>query len=84
MSFRLLATVELHEEAIGCRNQVLLLRQIVRSQGHTAQEFSKQFRPLPIRKSFKVVEQLFGSLRHESRFAPSVLGVKFVGESEVE
>ncbi len=67
---------------IGCRNQVAILRQIVRREGCTAQKFGKEFRPILSRKRVEFVEQLLSGLGHEIRFARGVLRVKFVGESE--
>lgn len=78
----MLVTIELDEQAVGSRNKVVVVGQIVGSQGHAAYEFGHEFRPITVRKRVEFVEQLFGSLGHEIRFAFSVLGVKCVGEPE--
>jgi hypothetical protein len=82
MSFRLLATIKVDEEAIGGRKQVFVLRQIVRSQGDAAGEFGHQFRPFPIWKRIEFVEQFLGGLDHEIRLAFCHLRVKFAGSSK--
>jgi hypothetical protein len=38
----LLAAIEIHEDAIGRRRQVFVLREIVGSQGHTPHEFGQE------------------------------------------
>ena len=78
----MLATVEFEEQAVGSPNEVVVVGQIVGSQGYAAYEFGHEFRPILIRKRVEFVEQLLGSLGHEIRFAFSVLRVKFVAESE--
>ena len=50
MSFRLLATIEFGKQAIGGLHQIVVLRQVVRSQGHPTREFRHELRPIPIRK----------------------------------
>src|SRR5580700_9983490 len=76
ISFRPLATIEFDKESISSRNQVVILRQVMWSQGHAAREFSRQLRPIALRKRVEFVQQLLGSLSHRTRFAPGVLGVK--------
>ena len=84
MSFRLLATIELSEEAIGDRDQIFVLRHVVRSQGHAAGELGHEFRPIQIRKRVEFLEQLFGGLRHEIRVPLCVYWAKFVKERRSE
>jgi hypothetical protein len=79
ISFRLL----IREESIGCRDQVFVLREIVRTQGNAAQKLVKDFCPILGRKSIKRVKQLLGTLRHESRLAFNVFRVKFSAIPEV-
>jgi len=66
MSFRLLATIEFGKQAIGDRNQIIVLRQVVRGQSHPTREFRYELRPIPIRERLKFVEQLLRGLHHES------------------
>ena len=74
----MLATIELGEQAVGSRNEVVVVGQIVGIQGHAAYQFGHEFRPVTVRKRVEFVEQLLGSLGHEIRLAFAVLGVKLV------
>jgi hypothetical protein len=65
MSSQLLATIELGEYAIGGSNQILVVGQVVRRQGHPAREFGHDLRPILIRERFEVVEQLLRSGCHD-------------------
>ena len=76
-------TIELDEQAVGSRNEVVVVGQIVVSQAHAAYQFGHKFRPIPVRKRFEFVEQLRRSLSHGIRFAFRVLGVKPVGDTLV-
>ena len=80
---RLLATIEIREEVIGRRHQVLVLRKVVWTQGDPAQKLVEDFCPILGRKSVKLVEQFFGALSHESRLALNVFRVKSSGIPEV-
>jgi len=82
MSFRLLATIEFRKQAIGGRHQVVVVRQVVRGQGHPTREFGHEFGAIPIRERFDFIEQLFGSVSHEISVPRCVLLVKFVVDSE--
>ena len=65
-------TIEIREEAIGCRNQVLVLGKVVRTQGDPAQKLVEDFCSILGWKRVKLVEQLLGTLSHESRLAFNV------------
>jgi hypothetical protein len=82
MSFRLLATIEVSEQTIGNRHQVVVLRQVVRRQGHATRKFGDKFGPIPIRQRFEFFDQLLGGVRHGTRVPRCVLHVKFVVDSE--
>ena len=56
MSFRWLATIELHEEAIGCRHQIFVLGGIVLRQRDPAGEFGYEFGPVPFRQRIEFFE----------------------------
>ena len=43
-------TIELDEQVVGSRNEVVVVGQIVVSQAHTAYQFGHKFRPIPVRK----------------------------------
>ncbi len=79
MSFRLLATIEFSKQAIGGRHQIVVLRQVVRGQGHPTREFRDQFRAISIRERLEFVERLLRGFRHEIRVPFCVLRVKLVG-----
>jgi hypothetical protein len=64
ISLRLLVSIELNEQAVDDRNEVVVLGHIVGSQGHAAYQFGHKFRPIPVRKRFEFVEQLRRSLSH--------------------
>ena len=53
---RLLATIEIREKPIGCRNQVLVLGKVVRTHRDPAQKLVEDFCPIFGRKSVKLVE----------------------------
>jgi hypothetical protein len=74
--------IEFGEEAIGGRNQVLVLRRVVRAQGHPTREFGHEFGPIPIRERFEFLEQFLCGVRHEIRIPRCVLRVKFVDNPE--
>ena len=80
MSFRLLATIEFGKQAISGRHQVIVLRHVVRSQGHSTCELRDELRPIPIRERLKFVEQFLRCFRHEIRVPCWALRVKLVGE----
>jgi hypothetical protein len=48
----LLVTIELGEQAVGSRNEVVVVGQIVGSQGHAACHFGHEFRPIAVRQRF--------------------------------
>jgi len=74
--------IEFGKQAIGGRHQIVVLRQVVRGQGHPTREFRHELRPIPIRERLEFVEQLLGGLCHEIRVPFCVLRVKRVGDSE--
>jgi hypothetical protein len=82
ISFRLLVTIELDKQAVGSRNDVVVVRQIVGSQGHATYQLRNNLRPIAIGKRVEFVEQLLGTFGHEIRFAFGVLGGKLVRERE--
>jgi hypothetical protein len=73
--------IEFDEQLVRCRDEVVVVGQVVGSQGQTADKFGQELRPIEVRKGIEFVEQLFGRLSHEIRFAFSVLGVKFLSVS---
>jgi hypothetical protein len=75
----LLVPIELDEQAAGSRYEIVVVGQIVWTQGQAAYQFGHELRPIAVRKRVDFVEQLLGSLVHEVRFALTVLGVKLVG-----
>jgi hypothetical protein len=79
ISFRLHVTIERDEQAVGSRNDVVVVEQIVGTQGQAPHQFNHELRPITVRKRVDFVEQFLGSLGHEVRFAFTVLGVKPVG-----
>jgi hypothetical protein len=54
---RPLATIEVDEQAIGRRDQVVVLGKVMRSQGHAAEEFSQKFGPIHVWERLEFVEQ---------------------------
>ena len=51
-----LATIEIRKEVIGCRDQVFVVREVVRTQSDAAQKLAENFCPILGRKSVKLVE----------------------------
>jgi hypothetical protein len=60
----------------GC-HQIVVLGQVVRSEGRSTEEFRDEFRPVFVRKGVEFVQQLLRGLRHGFRLALDVVGVKF-------
>ena len=75
---RLLVAIEFDEEVIRGRNQIIVLGQIVRSEGCSTEQFRDEFRPVFVRQGVEFVQQLLCSLRHTFRLALDVVGVKFL------
>jgi hypothetical protein len=65
ISFRLLVPIELHEHAVGSRNEVVVVGQIVGTQSHAAYQFGHESGLIVVRKRVEFVEQLLRSLGHE-------------------
>jgi hypothetical protein len=63
-SFRLVATIQVGKQAIGGRQQVFILRQVVRRQRHPTGKFGDELRPIPVRERFEFLDQLLGGVRH--------------------
>jgi hypothetical protein len=58
----MLVTIELDEQSVGSRNKVVVVGQIVGTQGHAAYQFGHEFRPITVRKRVEFVEQLLWRL----------------------
>lgn len=69
--------IEFDEEAIRGRHQIVVLGQVVRSEGRSTEQFRDEFRPVFVREGVEFVQQLLRGLRHRFRLALDVLGVKF-------
>ena len=58
------------------RNEIVVLRQIVRSEGRSTEQFRNEFHPVFARQGVEFVQQLLGGLRHAFRLTLDFIGVK--------
>ena len=77
ISLRLLVAIEFDEEPIRGRHQIVVLGEIVWSQGRSTEQFRDEFRPVFVRQRVEFVQQLLRGLRHWFRLALDLVGVKF-------
>ncbi|MPZ17543.1 MAG: hypothetical protein GEV06_06495 [Luteitalea sp.] len=61
---------------IGRRDQVFVLREVVRGPGCPAQDLRDNLRPILVRKYLELVEQLLGRLSHMFRVARGAIRIK--------
>ena len=76
-SLRLLVSIEFDEEPIRGRHQIVVLGEIVRSNGRSTEQFSDEFCPVFVRQGVEFVQQPPRGLRHGFRLALDRVAVKF-------
>ena len=73
----MLVAIEFDEKPIRGGHQIVVLGQIVWSQGRATKQFRNEFCPVFVRQGVEFVQQLLRGLRHGFRLALDLLGVKF-------